>query len=668
MEQFRQIGEVWGSLKALMVFKDDIQINRRQCCLLFDIFSSAFKTIVEEIRQNLRLEEKNTKWKALEQPLRELHRAFKDAELYIRNCLDTKDWWGKAMSLHQNNDSVEFHIHNLLCTFPIVIEAIETAGEMSGLALATKYEKEWNDPKLFQWKFGKQYLVTREICSRLESALREDRWLLLEMIREKKSSGSVGKNEQKLGDLLLKKLNGSEQFNGKLFPGSVLVGAKDYQVKRRLEGGSQCKEIQWLGEGFVLRQFFGEIEPLNSEISSLLSLSHPNIMQYLCGFYDEEKKECLLVMEMMNKDLHSQIKENCGQRRRILFPLPVMVDLMLQIARGMEYLHSMKVYHGDLNPSNIFLKGRNSSTEGYFHAKVSGFGLSSIKNHTFSRSSPGQNGTDPLIWHAPEVLAEQEQLGSSCSSKFSEKADVYSFGMLCFELLTGKVPFEDSHLQGDKMSRNIRAGERPLFPFPSHKYLANLAKRCWHTDPVQRPSFSSICRILRYIKRFLVQNPDHSQPDLTQPPVDYFELEAGFVKKLTVEGNLDPMPVSQIPFQMFAYRLVEKEKTSLDYKDKSSESASEAAASVSGDENVALVDDPFLQASEGRLVCSETPEKKISPAKISAESKTRRSLGTPKAQAQKPTPLKPCGGMKLNRGAQMGLGRTSGHALDSDVS
>ena len=639
MEQFRQIGEVWGSLKALMVFKDDIQINKRQCCLLFDIFCSAFKTMAEEIKENLRIKEKNTKWRALEQPLRELHRAFKDAELYIRYCLETKEWWGKAVILHQNNDCVEFHIHNLLYTFHIVIEAIETAQEIEDtdemqmqmhkrrLALATKYEKEWNDPRLFQWKFGKQYLVTREICSRMESAWREDRWLLLEMIREKKSSGSVGKTEQKLGDLLLKKLNGSEQFNGKLFPISVLVGAKDYQVKRRLEGGSQCKEIQWLGEGFGLRQFFGEIEPLNSEISSLLSLSHPNIIQYLCGFFDEEKKECLLVMEMMNKDLHSQIKENCGQRRRILFPLPVMVDLMLQIARGMEYLHSKKVYHGDLNPSNILLKARNSSSEGYFHAKVSGFGLSSIKNHTFSRSSPGQNGTDPLIWHAPEVLAEQEQQGSSCSSKFSEKADVYSFGMLCFELLTGKVPFEDSHLQGDKMSRNIRAGERPLFPFPSHRYLANIAKRCWQTDPVQRPSFSAICRILRHIKRFLVQNPDHSQPELTQPPVDYFELEAGFVTKLTMEDNLDPMPmpVSQIPFQMFAYRVLEKEKTSLDAKDKSSESASEAAVSVSGDENV--VDDPSQHAGQGRLVCSETPEKKISPPTKSAESKTRKSPG-----------------------------------------
>lgn len=125
-----------------------------------------------------------------------------------------------------------------------------------------------------------------------------------------------------------------------------------------------------------------------------------------------------------------------------------------------------------------------------------------------------------------------------------------------------------------------------------------------------------------------MQNPDHSQPEQTQPPVDYFELETGFVKKLTMEGNLDPMPISFIPFQMFAYRVAEKEKTSLDSRDKSSESSSEAAASVSGDENVVVVDNPFLQTSEGnRLVCSETPEKKIPPLKKSAESNTRKSSG-----------------------------------------
>ncbi|KAA8528267.1 hypothetical protein F0562_035482 [Nyssa sinensis] len=621
MDQFRQIGEVLGSLKALMVMKDDIPINRKQCCLLHDIFSLAFETIAEEIRQNLRLEEKNIKWKALEHPMRELYWIFKEGEFYIRQCLDIRDWWGKSITLHQSKDCVEFHIHNLLCCFPIVIEAIEAAGEISGLdhddmqkrrqMLMKKYDWEWNDPKLFQWKYGKQYLVPREICSRLDSAWREDRWLLLETIREKKSllPTTLAKHEQRLGDLLLKKLNGTEPFKEKLLPSWILLGAKDYHVKRRLgSGANHFKEIHWLGESFALRHFFGEIEPLNSEISLVLSLSHPNIVQYLCGFYDEEKKEGFLVMELMNKNLCTHIKENCGQRKRNPFSLPVAIDIMLQIARGMEYLHSWKIYHGSLNPDNILLKARNSSTEGYFYAKITGFGLISIKNYT-SRISANQNGTNPGIWYAPEVLAEQEQSGSKYSLKYTEKADVYSFGMLCFEILTGKTPFEEGHLQEDKMSRNIQAGGRPLFPYTTPKYLANLTKKCWQTDPIYRPSFSSICRILRYIKKCLVINPDHGQPECPPPLVDFCDIEAGYSKKFPREGSPDLALVSQIPFQMFAYRLVEKEKSSGSFKYKNWDLANEAA-SFFGDENGIATEDLFLAAMDQRSVCSDVHERK----------------------------------------------------------
>lgn len=231
MEQFRQIGEVLGSLNALMVLQDDILINQRQCCLLLEIFSLAFTTVAEEIRQNLKLEEKQTKWKALEQPLRELHRVFKEGELYVKHCMDNSDWWGKVINLHQNKDCVEFHIHNLFCYFPAVVEAIEAAGEISGLdpsemerrrvVVSRKYDREWNDPKLFQWRFGKQYLVPKDVCSRFENSWREDRWKLVEALREKRISN--GKTEKRLADLLLKKLTGLEQFNGKLFPSSILV-------------------------------------------------------------------------------------------------------------------------------------------------------------------------------------------------------------------------------------------------------------------------------------------------------------------------------------------------------------------------------------------------------------------------------------------------------------
>ncbi|CAI9094263.1 OLC1v1029969C1 [Oldenlandia corymbosa var. corymbosa] len=627
MDQFRQIGEVLGSLKALMVLKHDILINQRQCCLLFDIYVSAFETISDEIRQNFRLDERNIKWKPLELPLKELHRVFKEGELYIRYCLDVKDWWGKAISLHMNRDCVEFHIHNLLSCFPVVIEAIETVAEFSvseledmqkrRSALMRKYDSDWDNPKFFEWMYGKQYLVPRDTCTRLDSdsAWKEDRWLLLDAIREKKAAvpTTLAKHEHKLGDLLMNKLNSclqkEQNKKPRLLPSSVLVGSYDYHVKRRLGlGEGHVKEIQWLGESFALRTFFGDIEPLNEEIALVQSLSHPNILQHLCGFYDEERKEGFLLMELMNKDLKTCIRENSGQRKRLPFSVPVAVDIMLQIARGLEYLHSKSIYHGELNPSNILLKPRNCSAESYFHVKLTGFGLISIK--TYSRSP--HSDADPVIWYAPEVLAAQEQVGKKGNIKYSEKADVYSFGMLCFELLTGKVPFEDSHLQGDKMVRNIRAGGRPLFPYPAPKYLANLTRKCWHPNPDLRPKFSAICRILRYIKMILIINPDHGQPESPPPLVEYIDIEASYTKKFTGEGvNADYVaPVSQIPFQLYAYRIIQKEKTSANDEnwEMGNEELPRRPASISGEENLATIDDMFLVPSDRRSVCSEIIE------------------------------------------------------------
>ncbi|XP_061344478.1 uncharacterized protein LOC133290360 [Gastrolobium bilobum] len=681
MEQFRHIGEVIGSLKALMVLRDEIQINQRQCGLIVDIFSLAFETIGDEIRQNLKLEERNTKWKPLEFPLRELCRVFKEGELYIKHCLDTKDWWGKAITLSHNRDCVEFHIHNLLCYFPAVIEAIENAGEISGLdedekekkkvMLARKYDMEWNDPKLFQWRFGKQYLVPREICKQLENAWMEDRWRLIEALKEKKGSTKVTftKNERSLADILLKKLlNGSEKSKEPLSPIAVLLGSKDYQVRRRLARGKEFKEIQWHGQSFALRHFHGERQAHEAEVSTLVSLSHPNILQYLCGFYDEEKKEFSLVMELMNKDMWTYMKENCGPRRQILFSIPVVVDLMLQMARGIEYLHSKKIYHGDLNPWNILLRARNSQ-EGYFQAKVAGFGLSSLKNNDNTRSSPTHNPIseeiNPTIWYAPEVLTELEQTGNaSTSCKYSEKADAYSFGMICFELLTGKVPFEDNHLQGDRTKQNIKAGERPLFPFRSPKYIVSLIKKCWQTDPAQRPTFSSICRILRYTKKFLsmnteyhVINPELNQLELQSPPVDCCDIETMFLKNFPMERTSNLCVVSQIPYEMFAYKVVEKGKISQNNntKDKSCEPVKDEPSvcrdenddqnTVSGDDNASTVEDPFPLVTYPRSicgdtqsVCSEAPSRKRVTIKKPTQVKAKKDQGKPKLRVTKSLP------------------------------
>ncbi|XP_008791458.1 mitogen-activated protein kinase kinase kinase 7 [Phoenix dactylifera] len=677
MEQFRQIGEVLGSLKALMVFREEIRMNQRQCCLLVDAFNAAFEGIADEIRHHLKFEEKLTKWKGLEQPFKELHRIFREGEQYIKQCLEPKDWWGKAIALSQSTDCVEFHLHNLLWCIPVVLEAIENVGEMTGcdqeeihqkrIVFSKKYEKEWVEPKLFQHKFGKLYLVSQDVCSRMDGAWKEDRWILSEMIAEKRSAGSrpMAKQENRLAELLMGP-------KGKLFAASILVGSQDYQVKRRF-GSSNYKEVQWMGESFAVKHVIGEIEPLMNEISLLSSINHPNVMHYMYSFYDEEKKEAFLVTDLMSKDLSSHIKEICSSRRRIPFPLLVAVDIMLQIARGMEYLHSRKIYHGDLNLSNVLVRARNSSPDGYLHVKIAGFGLSPLKN---SKASGNQAAAmNSCIWYAPEVLLEQEQSGDAGGSKYTEKADVYSFAMICFEVLTGKVPFEDNHLQGDKMSKNIRAGERPLFPFQSPKYLTNLTKRCWHADPSQRPSFSSLCRVLRYVKRFLILNPDHGQPDsVVVPPVDYFDIDTSLSKRFTNWARKETIQVSEIPFQMYAYRVVDREKTSANVKDKSSESGSEEA-SICGDENAfgTVLTEHVLSTNmvSVRSLPQVTPDsnKKTSARKVNG--KAIKQTG----QHQKGRTLKPpqqnCGrSLRMNSESQLPTvamsrrRRMSGHVSD----
>ncbi|KAK7275340.1 hypothetical protein RIF29_16453 [Crotalaria pallida] len=541
-----------------------------------------------------------------------MHRVFREGEAYVRHCLETKEWWAKAITLCHNTDCVEFHVHNLLCCVPIVIEAIESAAETSGwdqdemqrkrLINSNKYKKEYRDMKLFQWKFGKQYLITQDLCNRSESA------------------------------------------EGKLFPSSILVGSKDYQVRRRLGNGSQYKEIQWLNESFVMRQISGDIEVLEPEITELLSLSHPNIADYLCGFIDEDKKECFLL------------------------PKPLAAT-----SKRMEYMHSRKVYHGELNPSNILVKPRGTSREGYLHAKVYGFGLSSVKDLNIKGNSNNQNGTLPFIWYSPEVLEEQEQSGGSeANSMYTEKSDVYSFGMVSFELLTGKVPFEDSHLQGEKMSRNIRAGERPLFPLNSAKHVSNLTKRCWHTDPNQRPSFSTICRILRYIKKFLAMNPvRNSQIELPLPPVDYCDIESALLRKFPSWASSESSPISQIPFQMFAYRVIEREKISTCSKE-NSDSGSDASAC--GDELVTSGDEPFPSVTERKsLVVTDMVKRRLTSRK-SLDLKLIKQPGTPRSRSSRPPQISPRGRtMRINSEKSLTasprmMRRTSfGHVSDSEL-
>ncbi|KAG0616233.1 hypothetical protein M758_5G100400 [Ceratodon purpureus] len=180
------------------------------------------------------------------------------------------------------------------------------------------------------------------------------------------------------------------------------------------------------------------------------------------------------------------------------------VSIMLQIANGMEQLHKKKIPHRDLKASNILIAldmakrnppdPRHDATE--FSCVIADY-----------ECSYGVVGTG--FWRAPEVLVAVKDQTLSPST-FTQEADVYSFGMTSYEILTGWVPFEE--LGPDDYDAVVR-GRRPQLPHPMNSRVTELLCRCWHSNPAERPSFEEIGFVLETVKRSYVHADSSSSPD-----------------------------------------------------------------------------------------------------------------------------------------------------------
>jgi serine/threonine protein kinase len=261
-------------------------------------------------------------------------------------------------------------------------------------------------------------------------------------------------------------------------------------------------KVTWLGKDFAEKCFPGpENQVFRKEASLLAGLSHPNILPFFC--YATGKNCCSLVMELMDEDLHSLMMRRLGNEETLDAP-PFThleaVDIMLQVAEGMSYLHQNRVIHRDLKSMNILVK--YNERDRHVYAKVADFGLSTIKELSCTYSNLKMDlGT--TRWMAPELFGDSEDhnVGPSSSSKslnYHFKVDVYSFGMVCYEILTGCVPFFNFKLM-DLRKRIKDDGLRPDIPERCPKQLTTLVQACYHSNPAIRPSFHKICVELRHI-------------------------------------------------------------------------------------------------------------------------------------------------------------------------
>lgn len=210
----------------------------------------------------------------------------------------------------------------------------------------------------------------------------------------------------------------------------------------------------------------------------LSSLHHPNVVSFYGIVRDGPDGSLATVTEfMVNGSLKQflQKKDRTIDRRKRLI-------IAMDAAFGMEYLHRKNIVHFDLKCENLLVNMRDPQRP---VCKIGDLGLSKVKQHTLV--SGGVRGTLP--WMAPELL-------SGKSNMVTEKIDVYSFGIVMWELVTGEEPYADMHcasIIGGIVNNTLR----PQIPTWCDPEWKSLMESCWASDPAQRPSFSEISQKLR---------------------------------------------------------------------------------------------------------------------------------------------------------------------------
>lgn len=217
------------------------------------------------------------------------------------------------------------------------------------------------------------------------------------------------------------------------------------------------------------------IDDFWNEAIKLADLHHPNVVAFYGVVLDGPGDSVATVTEyMVNGSLRQALQRTLNRRKRLL--------IAMDAAFGMEYLHGKNIVHFDLKSDNLLVNLKDPQRP---ICKVGDLGLSKVKAHTLI--SGGVRGTLP--WMAPELL-------NGSSSLVSEKVDVFSFGIVMWELLTGEEPYADLHygvIIGGIVSNTLR----PIVPESCDPEWRSLMERCWSANPSERPNFTEIADQLR---------------------------------------------------------------------------------------------------------------------------------------------------------------------------
>eukprot|EP00002_Diphylleia_rotans_P019933 TRINITY_DN3855_c0_g1_i2.p2 TRINITY_DN3855_c0_g1~~TRINITY_DN3855_c0_g1_i2.p2 ORF type:complete len:1720 (-),score=293.72 TRINITY_DN3855_c0_g1_i2:217-5376(-) len=211
-----------------------------------------------------------------------------------------------------------------------------------------------------------------------------------------------------------------------------------------------------------------------SEMTILRRLDHPNIVKLIGASI--RSPAATLVMELVEQGCLKSILRSDQCTLSISQKNVIIRD----IVNGMAYLHGLSppIIHRDLKSANILL------TESY-NAKICDFGFARIKAYNKTMTKCGT-----FAYQAPEVMV---------GGRYDEKADVYSFSIVLWEIETRKVPYPG--LDVISIKKVATENMRPEMSTSIRRDFEKLIRSCWEKDPKLRPTFAELQAQLPLITR-----------------------------------------------------------------------------------------------------------------------------------------------------------------------
>ncbi|GMY28313.1 probable LRR receptor-like serine/threonine-protein kinase At4g36180 [Fagus crenata] len=289
-------------------------------------------------------------------------------------------------------------------------------------------------------------------------------------------------------------------FNNKITVAETLEATRQFDEENVLSRGRYGLAFKaTFQDGMVLairRLPDGSIDEgtFRKEAESLGKVKHRNLT-VLRGYYAGSPDVRLLVYDYMpNGNLGTLLQEASHQEGHVL-NWPMRHLIALGIARGLAFLHSISMVHGDIKPQNVLF-------DADFEAHLSEFGLDRLTIATPAEASSSSTPIGSLGYVSPEA---------ALTGQATREADVYSFGIVLLEILTGRKPVmftqdEDivkwvkKQLQRGQISELLEPGLLELDPESSEweEFLlgVKVALLCTAPDPLDRPSMADIVFML----------------------------------------------------------------------------------------------------------------------------------------------------------------------------